>query len=159
MHLLHYSACPLEWGAPVPPGSEWSSPCSCFKGVWRLGSWPRPFMRSSKMFLSFLLSLYTHCSLSFFTADSPEERSKYELLCLDGTRKPVEQYASCHLARVSSHAVVARTVDGRADKIWALLSYALVFIKFFFFIKQKSKINITNVSIQILWRTKRIIMY
>ncbi|XP_039216066.1 ovotransferrin-like [Crotalus tigris] len=58
-------------------------------------------------------------------ADSPEERSKYELLCLDGTRKPVEQYESCHLARVSSHAVVARTVDGRADKIWALLSYAL----------------------------------
>ncbi|KAM3834231.1 serotransferrin [Vipera latastei] len=58
-------------------------------------------------------------------ADSPEERSKFELLCLDGTRKPVEQYESCHWARVASHAVVARTVDGRADKIWALLSYAL----------------------------------
>ncbi|XP_015679734.1 ovotransferrin [Protobothrops mucrosquamatus] len=58
-------------------------------------------------------------------ADSPEERSKYELLCLDGTRKPVEQYESCHLARVSSHAVVARPVDDWAGKIWALLSYAL----------------------------------
>lgn len=58
-------------------------------------------------------------------ADSPEERSKYELLCPDGTRKPVEQYESCHLARVSSHAVVTRTVDGRADEIWALCSYAL----------------------------------
>uniref|UniRef100_A0A670ZWS8 Transferrin-like domain-containing protein n=1 Tax=Pseudonaja textilis TaxID=8673 RepID=A0A670ZWS8_PSETE len=54
-----------------------------------------------------------------------EERSKYELLCDDGSRRPVEEYESCYWARVASHAVVARSVDGRADKIWALLSYAL----------------------------------
>ncbi|XP_034295466.1 serotransferrin [Pantherophis guttatus] len=58
-------------------------------------------------------------------ADSAEERSKYELLCYDGSRKPVEEYESCNWARVSAHAVVTRSVDGRADKIWALLSYAL----------------------------------
>ncbi|XP_026547769.1 serotransferrin [Notechis scutatus] len=58
-------------------------------------------------------------------ADSVEERSKYELLCDDGSRRPIEEYESCYWARVASHAVVARSVDGRADKIWALLSYAL----------------------------------
>lgn len=57
-------------------------------------------------------------------ADSAEERSKYELLCLDGTRKPIEEYESCHWARVSAHAVVARP-DDSAVKIWTLLSYAL----------------------------------
>uniref|UniRef100_A0A670ZXC4 Transferrin-like domain-containing protein n=1 Tax=Pseudonaja textilis TaxID=8673 RepID=A0A670ZXC4_PSETE len=72
---------------------------------------------------------YTHCCLLFFIADSVEERSKYELLCDDGSRRPVEEYESCYWARVASHAVVARSVDGRADKIWALLSYALEQIK------------------------------
>uniref|UniRef100_A0A2H6N0F2 Transferrin-like domain-containing protein n=1 Tax=Micrurus carvalhoi TaxID=3147026 RepID=A0A2H6N0F2_9SAUR len=62
-------------------------------------------------------------------ADSAVERSKYELLCDDGSRRPVEEYESCYWARVSAHAVVARSVDGRADKIWALLSYALEQIK------------------------------
>nr|CAK18221.1 transferrin [Natrix natrix] len=56
--------------------------------------------------------------------DSAEERSKYELLCDDGTRKPIEEYESCHWARVSAHAVVTRP-DGAAAKIWTLLSYAL----------------------------------
>nr|CAK18223.1 transferrin [Boaedon fuliginosus] len=62
-------------------------------------------------------------------ADSVEERSKYELLCDDGTRKPIDEYETCNWARVSAHAVVTRSVDGRADKIWALLSYALEQIK------------------------------
>ncbi|XP_070801030.1 serotransferrin isoform X2 [Pituophis catenifer annectens] len=53
------------------------------------------------------------------------ERSKYELLCVDGSRKPVEEYESCNWASVPADAVVTRSVDGRADKIWALLSYAL----------------------------------
>uniref|UniRef100_A0A7N5P090 Ovotransferrin-like n=1 Tax=Ailuropoda melanoleuca TaxID=9646 RepID=A0A7N5P090_AILME len=56
---------------------------------------------------------------------SPEERSKLELLCDDDTKKPIEEYRNCFLARMSAHAVVARSVDGRADEIWALLSYAL----------------------------------
>lgn len=51
-----------------------------------------------------------------------EERNKYELLCDDDTRKPLEQYASCNLARVPSHAVMARSVNGRTDEIWNLLS-------------------------------------
>ncbi|XP_060098119.1 ovotransferrin-like [Heteronotia binoei] len=51
-----------------------------------------------------------------------EERKKYELLCDDGTRKPVDQYVSCNLARVPAHAVVARSVDGQIDEIWKLLS-------------------------------------
>nr|CAK18225.1 transferrin [Anolis sagrei] len=55
---------------------------------------------------------------------SPEERSKYELLCEDGTKKPIEEYETCNLARVPAHAVVARSVDGRADEIWTLLSNA-----------------------------------
>ncbi|KAH0623959.1 hypothetical protein JD844_007186 [Phrynosoma platyrhinos] len=53
------------------------------------------------------------------------ERSNYELLCEDGTKKPIEEYAQCNLARVPAHAVVARSVDGRADDIWTLLSNAL----------------------------------
>ncbi|XP_042316510.1 serotransferrin [Sceloporus undulatus] len=56
---------------------------------------------------------------------SPDERSNYELLCEDGTKKPIEEYQQCNLARVPAHAVVARTVDGRADAIWTLLSNAL----------------------------------
>lgn len=58
-------------------------------------------------------------------AASPEERSKYELLCLDGSTRPVEEYEHCFWAKVSSHAVVARSVDGRENKIWALLSHLL----------------------------------
>uniref|UniRef100_A0A7N5P1R2 Ovotransferrin-like n=1 Tax=Ailuropoda melanoleuca TaxID=9646 RepID=A0A7N5P1R2_AILME len=56
---------------------------------------------------------------------SPEERSKYQLLCLDGSAKPIEEYESCFWAQVAAHAVVARPVDGRADEIRALLFYAL----------------------------------
>ncbi|KAG8135884.1 hypothetical protein E2320_008871 [Naja naja] len=58
-------------------------------------------------------------------ADSAEERAKFELLCYDGSRRSVDEYENCYWARVASHAVVARSVDGRTDKIWELLSYAL----------------------------------
>ncbi|XP_026557455.1 serotransferrin [Pseudonaja textilis] len=93
---------------------DWSDPFAGYAGAYEI---PTCFLT------------YTHCCLLFFIADSVEERSKYELLCDDGSRRPVEEYESCYWARVASHAVVARSVDGRADKIWALLSYALEQIK------------------------------
>lgn len=55
---------------------------------------------------------------------SPEERSQYELICLDGTTKPIEEYQSCSLARVPAHAVVARATDGRIDEILAFIAAA-----------------------------------
>lgn len=52
------------------------------------------------------------------------DRDQYELLCLDNTRKPVDQYEDCYLARIPSHAVVARNVDGKEDLIWEILKVA-----------------------------------
>ncbi|XP_057622841.1 LOW QUALITY PROTEIN: serotransferrin-like [Chionomys nivalis] len=52
------------------------------------------------------------------------DRDQYELLCPDNTRKPVDQYEECYLARVPSHAVVARAVDGKEDLIWEILKVA-----------------------------------
>ncbi|XP_008258743.2 lactotransferrin [Oryctolagus cuniculus] len=58
--------------------------------------------------------------------DLPDKaaRDAFELLCLDNTRRPVDQYERCHLARVPSHAVVARSVNGREDAIWEFLRQA-----------------------------------
>uniref|UniRef100_A0A7N6A7T7 Serotransferrin n=1 Tax=Anabas testudineus TaxID=64144 RepID=A0A7N6A7T7_ANATE len=36
------------------------------------------------------------------------EKDKYELLCKDNTRAPIDSYERCHLARVPAHAVVTR---------------------------------------------------
>ncbi|XP_053456225.1 lactotransferrin [Nycticebus coucang] len=52
------------------------------------------------------------------------ERAQYELLCPDNTRKPVDKFQECNMARVPSHAVVARSVDGKEESIWELLSQA-----------------------------------
>ncbi|XP_049995176.1 lactotransferrin [Alexandromys fortis] len=52
------------------------------------------------------------------------ERNQYKLLCPDNTWKSVEEYKECHLAQVPSHAVVARSVRGKEDAIWELLSQA-----------------------------------
>lgn len=52
------------------------------------------------------------------------DRDQYELLCPDNTRKPVDEYKECHLARVPSHAIVARSVNGKEDAIWELLDQA-----------------------------------
>lgn len=52
------------------------------------------------------------------------DRDQYELLCPDNTRKPVDQYEQCYLARIPSHAVVARSVDGKEDLIWEILKVA-----------------------------------
>uniref|UniRef100_A0A8C9PPQ6 Transferrin-like domain-containing protein n=1 Tax=Spermophilus dauricus TaxID=99837 RepID=A0A8C9PPQ6_SPEDA len=60
----------------------------------------------------------------FENLEQKADRDQYELLCTDNTRKPVDEYESCYLARVPSHAVVARTVDGKEDLIWELLNQA-----------------------------------
>lgn len=43
------------------------------------------------------------------------KKEDFQLLCLDGTRKPVTEAQSCHLARVPNHAVVSR--QNKADFI------------------------------------------
>uniref|UniRef100_A0A8C5ZY01 Serotransferrin-like n=1 Tax=Marmota marmota marmota TaxID=9994 RepID=A0A8C5ZY01_MARMA len=60
----------------------------------------------------------------FENLEQKADRDQYELLCTDNTRKPVDEYESCYLARVPSHAVVARTVDGKEGLIWELLNQA-----------------------------------
>uniref|UniRef100_A0A673UEL4 Transferrin n=1 Tax=Suricata suricatta TaxID=37032 RepID=A0A673UEL4_SURSU len=52
------------------------------------------------------------------------DRDQYELLCPDNTRKPVDEYRKCYLAKVPSHAVMARSVGGKEDLIWELLNQA-----------------------------------
>lgn len=53
-------------------------------------------------------------SIFFSLGKNPESWAKglkqedFELLCLDGTRKPVTEAQSCHLARVPNHAVFSR---------------------------------------------------
>lgn len=54
------------------------------------------------------------------------ERDQYKLLCPDNTWKPVDQYKECHLARIPSRAVVARSEDSKEDFIWAFLQQAQV---------------------------------
>uniref|UniRef100_I3MYZ6 Transferrin n=1 Tax=Ictidomys tridecemlineatus TaxID=43179 RepID=I3MYZ6_ICTTR len=60
----------------------------------------------------------------FENLEQKADRDQYELLCPDNTRKPVDEYENCHLAQVPSHAVVARSVDGKEDLIWELLNQA-----------------------------------
>ncbi|NXJ12854.1 TRFE protein, partial [Odontophorus gujanensis] len=55
--------------------------------------------------------------------NAPDRKDEYELLCLDGTRKPVDSYKDCHWARVAAHAVVARD-DNKVEDIWNFLSKA-----------------------------------
>ena len=43
----------------------------------------------------------------------------FELLCLDGTRKPVTESETCHLARAPNHAVVSR--EDKADCVSQIL--------------------------------------
>ncbi|XP_042638357.1 lactotransferrin [Orycteropus afer afer] len=63
-------------------------------------------------------------STVFENLPNKADRDKYELLCPDNTRKPVDQYETCHLGKVPSHAVVARSVNGKEDLIWELLRLA-----------------------------------
>ncbi|KAM6990500.1 transferrin-a [Tautogolabrus adspersus] len=50
------------------------------------------------------------------------EKAKYELLCKDNTRAPIDNYQTCHLAKVPAHAVVTRKDQQLADFIWESLT-------------------------------------
>ncbi|XP_077927800.1 inhibitor of carbonic anhydrase-like isoform X3 [Halichoerus grypus] len=52
------------------------------------------------------------------------DRDRYELLCLDNSRMPVDKYRECNLGLFPSHAVVARNVGGKDDLIWEVLNQA-----------------------------------
>ncbi|XP_039620077.1 transferrin-a [Polypterus senegalus] len=52
------------------------------------------------------------------------DKDEYELLCEDGTRKPINEYKSCFFARIPAHAVVTRKDADLADKIWTYLEEA-----------------------------------
>uniref|UniRef100_A0A8C7ZT65 Serotransferrin n=1 Tax=Oryzias sinensis TaxID=183150 RepID=A0A8C7ZT65_9TELE len=47
-----------------------------------------------------------------------QEKSKYELLCRDNTRAPIDDYKKCNLARVPAHAIVTRKDPQLAELIW-----------------------------------------
>ncbi|XP_036409620.1 transferrin-a [Megalops cyprinoides] len=49
------------------------------------------------------------------------EKAGYELLCKDGSRRSIDEYAECHLARVPAHAVVSRKDPELATRIWESL--------------------------------------
>ncbi|KAJ8410696.1 hypothetical protein AAFF_G00186530 [Aldrovandia affinis] len=53
------------------------------------------------------------------------ERQNYQLLCRNGSRMNVEDYAACHLARVPAHAVVSRKDPDMIDDIWKNLQKAM----------------------------------
>ncbi|KAM6948309.1 transferrin-a [Aplochiton taeniatus] len=49
------------------------------------------------------------------------EKEQYELLCKDGSRKSIDDYKTCHLAKVPGHAVVSRKDNTLADLIFSSL--------------------------------------
>ncbi|XP_051944038.1 transferrin-a isoform X5 [Hippocampus zosterae] len=49
-------------------------------------------------------------------------KADYELLCLDNTRAPIDDYKNCHLVRVPAHAVVTRKDAGMEELIWNSLT-------------------------------------
>ncbi|XP_075793328.1 serotransferrin [Pelodiscus sinensis] len=56
--------------------------------------------------------------------NDPSGKDDYELLCEDGSRKPVDQYETCYWSRVAAHAIVTRSTAERANDIWSFLSEA-----------------------------------
>ncbi|XP_043989676.1 transferrin-a [Gambusia affinis] len=58
------------------------------------------------------------------------EKSKYELLCLDNSRAPIDSYKTCHLARVPAHAVITRKDPELAELIRNSLDGVQNFNKF-----------------------------
>ncbi|XP_006008475.1 serotransferrin-A [Latimeria chalumnae] len=59
------------------------------------------------------------------TTVSDSEKDNYELLCKDGSRRPITNYKTCHLARVPAHAVLGRSSNDKSDAIWTFISKAL----------------------------------
>lgn len=59
---------------------------------------------------------------SSFGTISDSEKANYELLCKDNTREPIDNYASCYLAKVPAHAVVTRQDPDLAARIWNTLN-------------------------------------
>ncbi|KAJ8406845.1 hypothetical protein AAFF_G00297610 [Aldrovandia affinis] len=53
------------------------------------------------------------------------EKAGYELLCKDGSRKSMDDYASCHLGKVPGQAVVSRKDPDLAARIWDAIQMAL----------------------------------
>ncbi|XP_056599109.1 transferrin-a [Triplophysa dalaica] len=51
-----------------------------------------------------------------------DEKPNYELLCLDDTRKSVDDYKSCHLGKEPGHAVISRKDPDLSKRIYNLLS-------------------------------------
>ncbi|XP_076837753.1 serotransferrin-2-like [Brachyhypopomus gauderio] len=50
------------------------------------------------------------------------DKADYELLCKDGTRKSIDEYKDCHLAKVPAHAVVSRKDPELAKQIVEILT-------------------------------------
>lgn len=96
---------PVPWLSEIPPGP--STPAFSDKRTAKVGGAHLNFPSSEVL-------------------PQKSDRDQYELLCLDNTRKPVDQFEECYLARVPSHAVVARAVDGKEDLIWEILKVAQV---------------------------------
>lgn len=56
-----------------------------------------------------------------------DQKQNYKLLCKDGTKKNIDEYKSCYLARVPAHAVMVRSQpvdDAKNEIIWKFLSRA-----------------------------------
>ncbi|XP_026887023.1 serotransferrin-2-like isoform X1 [Electrophorus electricus] len=66
--------------------------------------------------VAFLKHLICYCSTD------PVEKVKYELLCKDGTRKSLDDYKTCHLAKLPAHAVVSRKDPELAHRIFQVLT-------------------------------------
>ncbi|KAF4117925.1 hypothetical protein G5714_002478 [Onychostoma macrolepis] len=63
-----------------------------------------------------------HGQVAFVCQDAipPSERQNYQLLCMDGSRKSVEEYKDCYLAKEPRRAVVSR-MDADSQQIYKVL--------------------------------------
>uniref|UniRef100_A0A8C1XWB5 Serotransferrin n=2 Tax=Cyprinus carpio TaxID=7962 RepID=A0A8C1XWB5_CYPCA len=63
-----------------------------------------------------------HGQVAFMCLDAipPSERQNYQLLCMDGSRKIVEEYKDCYLAKELHHAVITRK-DADSQHIYKVL--------------------------------------
>uniref|UniRef100_A0A8C1AWU8 Serotransferrin n=1 Tax=Cyprinus carpio carpio TaxID=630221 RepID=A0A8C1AWU8_CYPCA len=68
-----------------------------------------------------------HGQVAFMCQDGipSSERQNYQLLCMDGSRKSVEEYKDCYLAKEPHHAVITRK-DADSQHIYKVLKQILV---------------------------------